>query len=344
MRARVITLAALLYPLSPALAVIETVSTSISSQSVSGNLDPGNLQGATQTSRISQSVKMKIEDIKNYFTVNAGLTHATPDYSNYLIETNTGQDVPLSSLPQGQLGDEYSANANLTFSSAQHLATLGWDGSLNPSPFSSQAVSASYIEGFFNKTTLLGVRTRYYEAHQPDSYYIAIDYTTQERPQLLHGNDTALTLSQVLNETWKVGIEASTGQRLEDRPRNVGLTLKQAYALSDRVFTRLELNRINELHSYTLKDERGYFTLSAAELTLSYEPWVDFLASITYGYVVENESDPRTSREVQVGSDQYGIGLKYRKRDWTFELQSGYRLTNTGLNELNGQGSLSLRI
>jgi hypothetical protein len=205
-------------------------------------------------------------------------------------------------------------------------------------------VNATYTEGFYEKTTLIGARAGAYLARQPDSFYIDVDYVTRERPQLIHGNELALLCDQVLTDRWKAGVELSTAEREEDRPRNVGAALRTAYALADRWFAKLDLERIDELTSQPLKDERGYFTLSAAELALTYEPWVDVLITPSYAWVLEDENDPRTGREVRVGSDQYGLGLRYRKGAWDFELKTAYRVTNTDLTDVMMGGGLTWRI
>jgi hypothetical protein len=331
-------------------AAVQTVSTQVSGQSVQGTVDPGNLLGQTQVSLFRQTLGYKAEGVGQGFTLSSALTTTQPDYSNYLVIQKNGAQIPLSQLlaggssGSGSSGTELSAAASMAWDSGPRSASLSWLGNVNSSPFAVQALTASYTEGFYEKTTLLGARASAYTARQPDSFYIDTAFVTRERPQLIHGNELAVFVDQVLTERCKVGAELSTADREEDRPRNVGGVLRGAYAFTDRVFGQLALTRIDELRSQPLLDERGYFTLSAAELSLTYEPWVDVLISPSYGWVLEDENDPRTGSEVRVGSDQYGLGLRYRRGAWDFELKSAYRATNTDLTDVMLGGGVTWRI
>jgi hypothetical protein len=148
----------------------------------------------------------------------------------------------------------------------------------------------------------------------------------------------------VITEKWKSDVELSTGIRIEDRPRNIGGTIKQSYALTDRLFARLAVTRIEELTSYPLLDDRGYFTLNAAEISGSIEPIIDFLISVSYAYVIENEANPVTGQDLQVGSDQYGLAFKYRKGKLGADLNGSAKLTNTNISDISVGGGISWQI
>ena len=328
----------------PAFAMLQSVSTLVTGQSIQGNVDPGSLLGQTQVSLFSQTLQYKAEGIGHGLTVLSAITTTQPDYSNYLVTQRDGTTVPLSQALGGNPLSELSASAGISWDAGPHSAQVSWLGNLNSSPFAVQAVSASYAEGFYEKTTLIGAHVTAYTAAQPDSFYIDTDFVTRERPQLIHGNEVAATCDQVLSERFKAGLELSTADREEDRPRNIGAVLRSAYAATDRLFARLALTRIDELRSQPLLDERGYFTLSAAEFSLTYEPWVDVLISPSYAWVIEDEDDPRTGSQVRVGSDQYGLDLRYRRGGWDFDLKSAYRATNTNLTDVVLGGGVTWRI
>lgn len=326
-----------------ALAEIQSVSTFVSGQSIQGTVDPGNLLGQTQVSQFQQILGYKIEGVRRGLTLSGSITTVQPDYSNYLVLERGGQ-VPLSQVLGGNPATELSAAAGATWDFGAYSAALSWLGNLNASPFAVQDVTVSADRYFYDKTTRIGARVSAYTARQPASLYTDLDFVTRQRPSLIHGNEAVAICDQVLGERLKAGVELSTADREEDRPRNVGATARGAYALTDRWFGQLAVTRIAELTSQPLLDERGYFTLTAAELALTYEPWVDVLLTPSYAWVVEDESDPRTGSEIRVGSDQYGLAVRYRRGDWSFEVKSAYRATNTDLQDLSLGGGVTWRI
>ena len=327
---------------SAALAETQSVTTLVGLQNISGTIDPANLTGQTQTSQVHQSIQYQIEGVLPGLAVSGAINRVEPDYSSYLTTGRDGTQASLASRVGNS--DEYSGSFGMDWNSGPHGASLRWDGALNGSPFAIQSLTAGYVETFYNKTTSIGAKVSVFQLSQPENFFIDSDFVTQARPTLIHGNQASACLEQVLTERWKGDLEFSSGIREEDRPRNLGATIKQGYALTDRLFSQMVLSDIQELRSEALKNERGYFSLRAAELALTFEPVVDLLLSSSYGYVVESESDPRSGREVQVGSDQYGLGVKYRRGAWSYESKAAYRLTNTGLYDLGIEGGLTWRI
>lgn len=326
------------------LAVTQTVTATLQSQDLTGNIDPGNLTGPTQLSELTQSLRYKLDDLESLpsLTISGGLDRVQPDYSSYLVTERDGTQVPLSDLTPDV--PAYAGALNLDWTSGSHNASLAWAGALTQSPFALQSLTLGYAESFYNKTTTVGARFTYFTLDQPDDFYIDENLVTEERPTLIHGTEAVAYVDQVFTERWKGDLELMSGTRVEDRPRNVGATLKQGYAVTDRLFGQLAFTRIAELTSEPLLNERGYFSLDAAELTFTVEPVVDLLLSASYGLVVEGENDPRSGRQAQVGSDQYGLGAQYRRGAWSWESKAGYRVTNTGLYDLGIEGGLSWQI
>jgi hypothetical protein len=328
---------------SPSFAFIETVKSSVSVQSLSGTLDTQNTLGVQNSvSQVQQNLEFDLEGLQKNFTISGSMTRAEPDYSGYLVTLHDGSEVPLSS--QAGTAEEYSASSHLSWNQGAHSASLGWTGNVDPSPFWQQSVDLSYTETFFNKTTAVGVKASAGTLKQPVDYFVDLNFVTEQRPMLIHANSFSVIADQVITERYKIEAEADTGDREEDRPRNLGASLRQTYALTDRLFARLDLSRIAELHSEPLLNERGYFRLTSAEGFLTWEPVIDFLATCSYGYVVENESDPRTGREVQVGSDQFGLGLRYRRGAWSYQTKAAYRVSNTAIHDSFVEGGLEWQI
>jgi hypothetical protein len=325
-------------------ALVQTVNLSSQYESISGTPDPSSILSGPSSalSQTRETLGYKLEDVFQNFTVSGTVVNAAPDYSQYLVISKTGNPEPLSNLVQ--TGNEFSASFATTYAKSSTLATLGWNGSLNQSPFAAQTFNAAAIEGFYNKSTLLGVSLIYGFQDQPESYYIDSDFHSQARPVLLHSLILGTNWDQILTERWKLSLSLSTGTRYEDRPRNIGLSLKQAYALSDRIFCQFTLSDIQELHSEPLKDERGYFSIHTAQLDVTFEPWIDFLITPSYAYVIEGENNPDPGSLFQIGSDQVGLSLGYRKNRLGLNLKTAYRRTNTSLSDLFLDGGVTWQI
>jgi hypothetical protein len=327
----------------PCFALIETAKTSVTVQSLSGTVDAQNTLGVVNSlSQTQQNVEFSIEGIQNNFTLTGGMILAQPDYSGYIVTLRSSAEVPLST--QTDVRQELSSTAHLRWDSGTQSAAIGWMGSMTPSPFYQQNVDLGYTKTFFNKTTAVGVKLAFGTLDQPVDFYSDLNFVTHQRPTLIHTNSASLFADQVLTERYRIEGEVGTGDREEDRPRNLGGSFRQSYALTDRLMTRLDLTRVSELHSQPLLNERGYFSLNAAELFITAEPWIDFLVSASYGYVIEDESDPRSGREVQIGSDQYGLGASYRYHSLSYQTKLGHRISNTGIHDNFVEGGLAWQI
>jgi hypothetical protein len=327
-------------------AELRSIYTGTAYQSVSGAAsDPTSssaLPADSRVSRFEQTVRYVDEGVGGPWTFSGSLTHAQPDYSSYWITQKGGDAVALSALDP--VRDEFVGALSASWDSGPHSVRLDWAGNVSASPFLTETLTASWSEAFVEKTTVLGVKAQRFVTEQPLSYFIDGNFQTRARPTVVHGWGVSALWDQAVSERYKFGWELSGGAREEDRPRNLGLTLRQAYALADRAFAQLELSRLQELRSDPLLDERGYFALSAAELSFTFEPWVDLLITPSYSYVVENEDGRADGSSLQVGSDQYGLGFRYRRGRWGVEAKGAYRVTNTQLHDLSAGGGVTWQI
>ena len=322
----------------------QTISLGSEYRSVQGSLNPSLLLNGPGNSinEMRSVLGYKVEDFVQALTLSGSLVHVMPDYSGYLLTTRTGGQTPLSQ--QFTLRNEFLGSAFLTWASGPVIASLGWSGSLSPSPFYMQSVALRTSYSFYNKTSTIGTQLLWSAQDQPLSYYIDTDFITRARPKTLHSTAVAAFWEQILTERWKSSVQFTGGTRIEDRPPNLGVSVRQGYAMLDRLFSQLAFSTARELTTIALKDDRGYFSMSAVESSLTYEPWIDFLVTASYAIVAEYESNPNTQNSIQVGSDQFGLAFNYRTHGWGFDLKSSYHITNTQLHSLSVSGGLTWQI
>lgn len=327
-----------------ALALQQEVSSTYSLNSASGS--PGQTTlvgpGSGRVSSMNANFSYLLDGIWNHFNASGGVTLAQPNYQNYLLRNSRGDTRSLSDSVKSST--EITGTQAFGWSHGIHTANMTWAGSLNQSPFSFQSATASYQMSFFEKATVLGVRATLLNQDNPEDFFIDRRFQNQSRPRLIHANEVVGTYDQILTDRWKMFVDLSTARRIEERPRNIGITLGHAYALSNRVSLQVKAARFEELRSDPLLNERGYFNLTSGEFAVGVEPIYDLLVTLSYGLTVEREYDPSTQAETQVATDQFGLGLRYTLRSYEIRIQGGLGATNTTYQTLNFSGGVVWRI
>ncbi|MCB0405420.1 MAG: hypothetical protein KDD51_11595 [Bdellovibrionales bacterium] len=303
-----------------------------------GALDIFDLNRSYGVSTLSEIVGYRTEGIASHFNAEVALTFSQPDYSSVLIRDKNQNEKLLSEMVSAR--NELSAAVGAEYQRGADSASLKWSGSLTQSPFAFQSFLASYRRSFFNRSTVVGVSGVYLLQHAPESYYLDSDFNTRNRPTRINGVEAQVTGEQSLSTRWKVAAELAASQRLEERPPNLRVVLRQAYAVSNRVFVSMQFDYASELRSVPLKDERGYFRNLGGQVGLTVEPWYDFLVTAAYGLLVEDEEDPRSGRWVQVAGDQYALGLRYRLARLEFRIEAAYVRTNTKVDAVRASGGV----
>jgi hypothetical protein len=330
---------------SLASAIQQEVSSTYSLSSASGSAGQTSLTGPAsgRISSNSENFGYRIQGLLSQLTLSGGVTLTQPDYSNYLLRDALGQNRSLSASQVNLT--EIVGVQSFEWSGGAHTTNLFWSGSLNQSPFSYQSGTASYQISLFEKATLIGVRATYLRQEQPADYFINNrTFQNQARPRVIHASEFVGTYEQLLTDRWKMYFDLSTAYRMEERPRNVGITLGQGYALTSHVTLQAKAARFMELRSDPLLNERGYFSLTSGELALTFEPIYDLLITTSYGLLVEREFEPSTGAETQVATDQFGLGVRYPIRNIELRLQGSLGLTNTTYQILNFAGGLTWKI
>jgi len=312
--------------------VAHSVSMSIQSDSRRGSLDIADLNRQFGTSQISEQIGYKMEGLLEGITTQVSAVVIHPDYSSVLVRSKAGVEEPLSNQVGSQ--SEFVMDLGADWARGANNASLGWRGNLGKSPFHSSLFRGGYSRSFFSQATSLGLQGAYLSQQQPESYFIDRDFQTKPRPQSINAYEAAFLFDQALSEKWKMRNRVGIAQRIEERPRNYFLSSRHAYALTDRLFADLQLTFADEIRSEALKNERGYFRAYGARAGLSAEVFYDFVVSASYGILFERERDTRIEREVEVASDQYGLGVTYSLSQVDLEARAGYVVTNTNIRNL----------
>jgi hypothetical protein len=264
------------------------------------------------------------------------------DYSSVLLTDSAGLQRPLSdSYPQTL---EASVDLEAQVNRGSRQLNLGLFGNLSRSPYARQGLRVGFRQNFFNQSTALGLKVLAFAENQPQSYFLNSNLQWSERPRQTPASEVSAFLEQTFTESWKGMIELSSAKRVGERPRNVGVSLSQAYAVNDRLFARVQLRHYSELRSESLVNERGYFDLNSLELSATAEPLVDLLFTASYAFVVEREWTPWDNKVLQVGSDRYGLALRYALRQVEVDLQTSYGETNTRAYDFQMTGGLTWQI
>lgn len=327
---------------NPLFALNHSLSLKVQTDSRKGSLDIADLGRQFKTDQVTETLTYRLEGIAEHFSTQAEIAIVQPDYSSVLVRNQKGAQLPLSLTMGNQT--EFLLDLSADWARGSDRASLGWKGSLGESPFASHLLHAAYTRSFFSQTSSLGIEGSYLSQAQPSSFFIDRDFQNKARPTLIHAYEAAFLYEQTLTENWKMRNRMGVSRRLEERPLNYFISTQQAYALSDRLFANLKLNYADELRSQPLLNERGYFRAYGATLGLHAELFYDLLVSLSYGILFERERDPRSAREIEVASDQYGFGVHYSLSKMTLNAEAGYVVTNTNIKHLSVSGGATWRL
>ena len=290
---------------------------------------PGNFQ--------SQALVYHNEEVAKGLGFTGTFVTQQPDYSQNRVMNATGTFENLLNYPMTEL----ITDAQVDYTRGDHNAAVGASSYVSASPYAQRGVRASYKYSLYGASTAVGVRAQYLEQKRPLSYFYNSTFKIVPRSEIYFGQEYAIFVEQIFNKNWKGTLEISRAEKIGDRPVNYGVSLKNAFAVSNRLFTQWRVYYKAEDQTKPLYDDRGYFSVMGTDLTLTYEPIYDLLVSAFYGLGIEKERSFVTSTEVQVGSDQFGLGGKYMiTSDFAVELQGAYAVTNTQLNSYAFKGGI----
>ncbi len=290
----------------------------------------------------SQDVNLGIEvNAAPNLTFSGNLKSSKPDYSSYLISDSNNQDHKLSDIENNDYQYEHFLDGTLTYQKGNNALNFSLFGNINSSPFLQRGGKLSYYRELFKKTTRLGMGHTYFKQNNPESYFTDTQLQFRKRATRIYGQQTFLSVEQVLNAHWKTRLKTFTGKRKNERPRHYGAELANNVAITDQLFVGLKLKHVKEDRDRELLDERGHFDSSLALGHITFEPIFDLLVNLSYGVGKERELEPLTGRLVQVGSDIYGVGLNYLLDQFKLEFKGKYTETNTEANDYSVSGGIT---
>jgi hypothetical protein len=317
--------------------------TSVTSTAVSGAAVVDPTTTAPKVSNLSTTLQLRTPGLlDDRLSLTTSVTNAKNDYSStqVILSPDSTETTPLSFdkvETEGEVGAEWKTGP--------HTATLSYGQMLTSGdPFAYKAASAGYNVGFFGNTTVAGAEYNWVRQDQPFTYF-----TSQRlgggrnylRPETLTTQRLELWLEQVLSERWKAQGRILVGRRLEDRPAHYGLELRNAYAVTDRLFARLDTGFIRERHDRALIDDSGYYSAYWAEAQGTYELVYDLLVTAAVGTTVERENVAWKGLTDQVGTDTYGLKVSYKYGGWQAELAGTASFSNTDYRSTTIAGNLS---
>lgn len=317
--------------------------TRFSSTSTEGQARVGIDLPTERVSRTATTVSGRTPTLWNEAVAFRGAVTTTKnDYSTILLRDRYGTQTRLSDKFD-QLETSAEVGADLTIKS--HSASVGHSRMLSDSPYSFHAWNAGYNYGFFGGTTIVGVNYTSARQEQPLTYFIdPREFRNRLRPESLTSQRFELFGEQVLTERWKIHVRVFQGARFEDRPKHWGGELRNAYALSDRWYLRLDTGALRERKSELLKDERGRYSVYWAELQVVFEPVYDLLLTAALGTTVEHEDVDWENVRRQIGSDNFSLRASYRGTHWNAALSGTATISNTNYRSRGIQGEFTWEI
>lgn len=277
---------------------------------VKNTRQPLGVFGIERSSKVkNQNLQLgyEAEGIKKYYYSSLFFTANDPDYTDLKIVNEEGNEEPLT----GTSALETKVSATFGIQKNTHNFNIGINSFIDDAPYKDKGISFTFEESFYNRTTIFGLNASFTKYYRPTSYYLAQDYQLIKRPSEVNGNTSSIYLIQALSDRIKIRVDAVTAQRIEERPRNIGLKIKSGFVLSDILYGKLSAGHIRELKSMDLKNDRGYFQVTESEAELIFEPVFDLLLAFSYQLAIEREDNPGTGEILQVGTDSFGLGANY---------------------------------
>lgn len=260
------------------------------------------------------AVELTSPRLSSGLQITASYRQIKNDYSNYILQERNGTEKQLGSTFD-QLESQGTVAADLMY---QNLSVnFSVDSSLNQTPFPSRFYQLTQTTQLNHQLTEVrwGIGTGKME--QPLSYFTDVrSGERRQRPTLLDFRTYVLSAEQVMTDRLRAKLQLDLSQR-SDRPSSTGVTVRSAYAVSERDFIHLQAMRRQESRQDQLQDDRGYFDLSGAEASYARYLTYDLVGSVGYGLIVEKEDQPARFRKDQMATDVYTVKLDYQGVRWS---------------------------
>ncbi len=307
----------------------------VTSQALNGTAGAQNLNPTNNTSSNSQQLFGDAKLSKN-LSAEIGLTASQRDYSSIVLLEKNGQSQNLGTRFNKT---EWAGQIKASWAQAAHLVEVAEKKSLSDSPYSQRSHTFSYTGRGPYDVFKAGATLNETITDQPVSFFVARDYSTQQRPDLLDAYSQSIWLEYALSEEAKIRGTLLHGSRHADRPDHYGEEIKLGYALSPLYSLRFALQNIDEQQT-PLLDERGRFNSKSIDAELTW--LINYRAALMFGYglVLEEENNKADGSSEKIGHDIYSFGASYRVASVMLTSNLLYQATSQHTEEFQAQGGV----
>lgn len=312
-------------------AATKKVSVNGNSESVNEGLELASRSFRNTFQRNSLTINYDISGIKKIFDLGVGINAYRTEYGKFYVRNRNGDLVPLTS--DSKMTTESSTNAYASLEKKQMRLTLNTNQPINQEYFKFQSYGASFQKYFFKKSTIFSLDYTKFQMHRPATYYRSpLDLQFYSAPTSINSEIFSLSWEQIISEKIKTINGLTYFKANEERPSYQGIFTKWAFGLTPTLFAKFHYAYNKEDTSAALKTDRGYFDNQLGSLEVSWEFIFDWVISLSYSLVKEDEEDPRTNAKRRTGVDQYGVSLDYHFSPSTqINVRASKLETNTGI-------------
>src|SRR5579883_2249647 len=154
-------------------AISQKLTSSLEHQASTGAVATSDPNQRDRVSNESQSLSYFVGELKEHFDLQTSVVFKQPDYHQFLIQRADGSTFPLSDLYPSPV--ETTAEARAGYNQGPHKIYIDYLGTVTDSPFALQSGTLGVEEGFYNQSTVVGLKFTAMQQNQPQSYFINTD-------------------------------------------------------------------------------------------------------------------------------------------------------------------------
>lgn len=299
-----------------------------------------------QSRGLTQSFDMISPTLNKNWTISSSVKLSKLDSSQLTTKGAKGQDILLDAKDNQTTS---VLSAGVTYNKGIATSTMMAGQSVDSSVYQTRTFSLESLWTLNSMTTNLGIQFSRLESDRPQNYFFDNFFSDaslrwQLRPNRITRDRWTGSVEQIWNDNYKTRTELWYQQRNQERPQAAGLEIKNGYSLNSRQVLRADIGTASEDRRQTLLDERGYFQMNWLEAAYSQGLTYNFWLTVSYGMLQEIESEPRSGRKTQMGSDIYGLKALYSGRGWKASIKWESLESNNDFKSQQMQGALEWEI
>ncbi len=274
--------------------------------------------------RIIKGTILGINEVKLYsIYLNSNFTIQDPDNDAYTIVQADGLEVPLSGADVELLG-----SFDIRYYTGNHTFTLSLYSDFIQTPFLKRGVSGLYQYKTTSSLSIFKIKAAYLHQQMPLDFYADDKFVLHQRASFIYGRSISIEWEQVISKSIRSSLLLAVRDRKNERPVHYGSEIKLATAINDQNFIHWNIAYYSEDPSKEILSERGYFTYERAGVEYVFEPFFEYLISISYNYTKETEDNPLFGSITQIGTDSYGLSGSFMLEWGELFFSSIYSMTN----------------